>query len=514
MTNSPPTLQQAAQELWIRRRAREDVLAYAQAIEIPGKPAGEDPDTEFFEPIESTMAQHHRLILETMERVSKTPHGRAMFFMPPGSAKSTYASVVFPSRYLGAEKNRKVILASYGDDLARKMGRRTRSIIKQKRFKGIFGCELTTESSAAQEFSLTNGSEYIATGILGGVTGNRANGIIIDDPVKGREQADSPTIRDKTWDAYNDDLKTRLIPGGWVVIIQTRWHEDDLAGRILPEDWKGESGPILCRDGNVWEVVCLQARCEVQNDPLGRKIGEYLWPEWFTEKHWLQFQNNVRTWTSLYQQLPRPLEGTLFQLPSMLVDGMPVAMPRACDYVFCTIDSALKAGDKNDGTAVAFWARNRYVGHPLILLDWDIRQIESDLLADWFPTIMERLVELARITGARLGSAGAFVEDKGSGVTLLQRAARSGWPATPIDSKLTSLSKDARGTGVSDFVYHGKVKISDNAYDKKVQYKDRLQNHFLSQFFGYRLGIPNQADDLFDVGVYGIAIGLGDSKGL
>src|SRR3569623_1328333 len=99
MMNSPPTLQQAAQELWIRRRAREDVLSYAQALEIPGKPAGEDPDTEFFEPIESTMAQHHRLILETMERVSKTPHGRAMFFMPPGSAKSTYASVVFPSRY-------------------------------------------------------------------------------------------------------------------------------------------------------------------------------------------------------------------------------------------------------------------------------------------------------------------------------------------------------------------------------------------------------------------------------
>ncbi|WP_321913569.1 terminase large subunit domain-containing protein [Paraburkholderia sp. J11-2] len=514
MTNSPPTLQQAAQELWIRRRAREDVLAYAQAIEIPGKPAGEDPDTEFFEPIESTMAQHHRLILETMERVSKTPHGRAMFFMPPGSAKSTYASVVFPSRYLGAEKNRKVILASYGDDLARKMGRRTRSIIKQKRFKGIFDCELTTESSAAQEFSLTNGSEYIATGILGGVTGNRANGIIIDDPVKGREQADSPTIRDKTWDAYNDDLKTRLIPGGWVVIIQTRWHEEDLAGRILPEDWKGESGPILCRDGNVWEVVCLQAKCEVQNDPLGRKIGDYLWPEWFTEKHWSQFQKNVRTWTSLYQQLPRPLDGTLFKVASMLVDGNPVAMPRQCDYVFAILDSALKAGDKNDGTAVAYFARNKHVGHPLVILDWDITQIESDLLTEWFPTVMDRLSELARITGARFGSAGSFVEDKGSGITLLQRAVRSGWPAEAIDNKLTSMSKDARGTGVSDYVESGMVKICEAAYNKRVQYKERLQNHFLSQFFGYRLGVPNQADDLYDTGVYGIAIGLGDSDGL
>ena len=850
MNNSPLSPQEAARELLIRRRARENVLDYANAIEIPGKPAGEDPDTEFFAPIETTMAQHHRLILETMERISKTPHGRAMFFMPPGSAKSTYASVVFPSRYLGAEKNRKVILASYGDDLARKMGRRTRSIIKQKRFKGIFNCELTTESSAAQEFSLTNGSEYIATGILGGVTGNRAhclrpgtlvqtnqgliaidelfersfsgkvlsyehntkrlvyrsvkalarrqasgfyrvitaagsvveatgdhrfwtergwvearflaegdrlvrvlqdgddatglrpiegaaqraesdllrallsskgrqfvsrvfrkgmqslrknwdtalalvllgrvpffgkaesrgesscqfgntdasvrglqqaiqadeckergqvlfagmqgsracdadfrdgeswmaqrmqpgagaaafgsivsegspssivegweevrgvlvsgqparashrhgcieqsleqsgdalrdvppkmacgrafeaesdvvavvervcestevydiqvegtecffangilvhNCIIIDDPVKGREQADSPVIRDKVWDAYNDDLKTRLIPGGSIIIIQTRWHEDDLAGRILPEDWKGESGPIKCRDGNVWEVVCLQARCEVQNDPLGRKIGEYLWPEWFTEKHWAQFQSNVRTWTSLYQQLPRPLEGSLFKVSSVLVDGNPVPMPRQCDYVFAILDSALKAGDKNDGTAVSYFARNKFSGHPLLILDWDITQIESDLLTDWFPTVMERLVELARICGARMGSAGAFVEDKGSGITLLQRAQRSGWPATPIDSKLTSLSKDARGSGVSDFVESGMVKICEPAYNKLVEYKGRTQNHFLSQFFGYRLGIPNQADDLYDTGVYGIAIGLGDDEGL
>lgn len=437
-----------------------------------------------------------------------------MFFMPPGSAKSTYASVVFPSHYLGREANRKVILASYGDDLARKMGRRTRSIIKQPLFQRIFGCELTAESAAAQEFSLTNGSEYIASGILGGITGNRANGIIIDDPVKGREQADSPTIRDKTWEAYEADLKTRIIPGGWMVLIQTRWHEEDLAGHILPEDWKGESGQILCRDGNVWEVVCLQARCEVQKDPLGRKIGEYLWPEWFTEKHWAQFQNNVRTWASLYQQLPRPLEGSLFQVDKMLVDGRPVDMPKACDAVFAVIDSALKPGDKNDGTAVTYFARNRFYGHPLIIIDWDITQIEGDTISEWFPSVRARLEDLGRLTGARMGSIGTFVEDKGSGITLLQRAARNGWPAHQIDTKLTAMSKDARGTGVSDFVHNGKVKICEQAYDKTVEYKGRTQNHFLTQFFGYRLGVERQADDLYDTGVYGISIALGDGDGL
>lgn len=341
MTNSSPSQQEAARELLTRRRARESVLHYVNAIDVPGRPIGDDPETEFFQPIETTVADHHRLLLTKLEEVANTRHGRMMVFMPPGSAKSTYASVVFPSRYLGAQPSRKVILASYGDDLARKMGRRTRSIIRQRRFKGIFGCELTSDSQAAQEFSLTNGSEYMACGILSGITGNRAHGIIIDDPIKGREQADSEAIRKKTWDAYEDDLKTRLIPGGWIVIIQTRWHEDDLAGRILPEDWKGESGRILCRDGNEWEVICLQARCEVDDDPLGRAHGEYLWPQWFDRKHWAQFESNARTWSALYQQLPAPPDGVLFK-PDLIhvADALPVGLRLARGWDLAATESA------------------------------------------------------------------------------------------------------------------------------------------------------------------------------
>lgn len=324
MQNFSPLQQAAARELLARRLARKDILAYTLAIDVPGKPAGEDPDTEIFQPIETAVAHHHRLLLTKLREVSNTRHGRMMIFMPPGSAKSTYASVVFPSAFLGEVGNRKLILASYGDELARKMGRRTRSIIKQQRYRGIFGCGLSTESSAADEFSLTNGSEYIACGILGGVTGNRANGIIIDDPIKGREQANSELIRKKTWDAYEDDLKTRLIPGGWICIIQTRWHEDDLSGRILPDYWKGQSGPILCKDGNVWEVLCLQAQCDVDGDPLGRAKGEYLWPEWFDRKHWAQFENNPRTWAALYQQMPTPGDGDLFKPDQIgVIDALP-----------------------------------------------------------------------------------------------------------------------------------------------------------------------------------------------
>ena len=247
-----------------------------------------------------------------------------MIFAPPGSAKSSYASVIFPSAFLGRQTDRRLILASYGDDLARKMGRRIRSIVRQPRYKGVFGASLTADSAAAQEFGLTNGSEFMAAGILSGITGNRAHGIVIDDPIKGREQANSKTIRDKTWDAYKDDLMTRLVPGGWIVVIQTRWHEDDLSGRILPDDWNCQSGKVACKDGNVWEVLCLQAKCEVEGDPLGRSIGEYLWPEWFDRKHWAQFESSPRTWSALYQQHPSPVEGDLFKPDQIaVIDALP-----------------------------------------------------------------------------------------------------------------------------------------------------------------------------------------------
>lgn len=304
---------EAGRQLQIRDGARADLLAFARAVDIPGKPATDDPDDEFFQPVETVMAAHHRLLLSKLSEVSRTPHGRLMVFMPPGSAKSTYASVVFPAYYLGAQANRRVILASYGDDLTRKLGRRTRSILRQPRYRAIFGTELAADIQGAQDFALTNSSEYLACGILSGVTGNRAHGIIIDDPVKGRQEANSEAMRAKTWDAYSDDLKTRLVPGGWIVLIQTRWHEDDLAGRILPADWNGRSGKVLCRDGNEWEVLCIQARCEVEGDPLGRKVGDYLWPEWFDAKHWAQFEQNPRTWAALYQQRPAPEDGDLFR---------------------------------------------------------------------------------------------------------------------------------------------------------------------------------------------------------
>lgn len=380
------TPEQAASVLLERRSARNSLEVFASRVPVPGSPTDEVDETARIPLIESRQAEHHKLILREMQRCMETPHGRLMIMAPPGSAKSTYATVVGPAWYLGTRNDRRVILASYGEDLARRHGRRTRQLISAPETAGILQATLQTDSRAADEFGLTNGSEYIACGILGGITGNRGHGIVIDDPIKGREQADSQTVRQKTWDAYQDDLLTRLIPGGWVVIIQTRWHEDDLSGRILPENWNGESGDIQCRDGNTWRVLCLQAECTNQTDPLGRKPGEMLWPEWFDSRHWDQFRLNRRTWSSLYQQIPSPAEGILFRKDDMVVcerqpDGLRII--GASDYAV-TPD----AGD---------WTEHGIAGiaadGSVYLLDWWRGQAGSevwiekkiDLMAKWKP---------------------------------------------------------------------------------------------------------------------------------
>lgn len=303
---------EAATELLRRRKARTDLIAFANAIDIPGAPVNDNEDGWLFEPIETTVARHHEVMLSALNDVVDGKINRLMFFMPPGSAKSTYASVVFPTYFLGKFPGSKIILASYGSDLAKRLGRRARQIIQSHAYKPIFDTEISKSTSAADEWALLNGSEFMSGGILSGITGNRAHGLIIDDPIKGRQDADSEVVRNRTFEAYQDDLLTRLVPGGWQVIIQTRWHEDDLAGRILPKDWNGESGDIKCRDGNVWRVVCIQAICTRGDDPVGREVGEYLWPEWFSAEHFASFQRVSRTWSALYQQVPASESGDYF----------------------------------------------------------------------------------------------------------------------------------------------------------------------------------------------------------
>jgi predicted phage terminase large subunit-like protein len=297
-----------------RELAKRSVADFACLIDIPTVPISDAEDEDSFSVMRlGTLAAHHALLLEKLQGVESGAVPNLMVLMPPGSAKSTYADVVFVPWFMARKPRRNVILASYASDIAKKQGRRARQLIKSRSFGNLMDVTLKTDQSAADEWALSNGSEYMAGGLLSGLTGNRAALGILDDPIRGREAAESETIRDKTWDAYIDDFCSRLIPGAPQVMILTRWHQDDPAGRILPETWAGESGIFEGRDGRTWHVICLPAIADRSDDPLGRAIGETLWPEWFNHEHWAPFKRNARTWSSLYQQKPAPDEGTFFQ---------------------------------------------------------------------------------------------------------------------------------------------------------------------------------------------------------
>ena len=249
-------------------------------------------------------AAHHRLLIEKLEAVASGAIPRLAVFMPPGSAKSTYSSILFPPWYLANNPTAAIIAASHTTELAEKWGRRVRNLIAEH--GSALGIALSSDSQAAGRWALTSGGEYYAAGVGVGIAGFRADIAIIDDPIRSREDADSDVVRERVWDWYKSDLLTRLKPGGRVIAIQTRWHVDDLAGRLLADMENG---------GERWEVVCLPAEAEA-NDPLGRKPGEWLWDDEYGYAKSLVGQKKVqpaRNWSAMYQQSPVPDTGDYFK---------------------------------------------------------------------------------------------------------------------------------------------------------------------------------------------------------
>jgi len=221
------------------------------------------------------------LIAERLEAVERGEIDRLMIFMPPRHGKSELASKRFPAWCLGRNPRRQIIAASYNSDLANDFGRNVRNIVAEPEFRQVFpDVSLATDSAAANRMNTNHGGAYVAAGVGTAVTGRGANIALIDDPFKDREEADSERRRELVWDWYRSTLYTRLMPGGAIVLIQTRWHEDDLAGRLLDQE----------RDQ--WEVLEL---------PAINTQGKALWPEWYDETALARIKATIgpREWSKL-----------------------------------------------------------------------------------------------------------------------------------------------------------------------------------------------------------------------
>ena len=228
-----------------------------------------------------------------------------MLLLPPGSAKSTYASMVFPPWFMATKPWAHVIAASHTASLAQTFGRGVRTLIQANESR--LGLWLDPMNRAAGRFGVIGGGSYFATGVRGPVTGRRADLLLIDDPVKSQAEADSGSARDHLWDWFRSDLVTRLRPGGRVVLVMTRWHPDDLGGRLL-------------QSSDAWRVVRLPALAE-EDDALGRPLGAPLWPEW-EDGAALRRKRLVlgdRTFEALFQQSPRSAGGRLFKVAQLVI---------------------------------------------------------------------------------------------------------------------------------------------------------------------------------------------------
>ena len=245
-------------------------------------------------------ARHHRLLIEHLEALARFEIERLAVFMPPGSAKSTYASVLFPSWIFSQNPKAMILAASHTTELAERWGRRVRNLVGEHAEE--LNVTLTSDNQAAGRWGLEQGGEYLAAGALTGIAGFRALFGLIDDPIRSRQDADSSLVRDRLWDWYLNDFRPRLIPNARQMLIQTRWHEDDLAGRAI--------------NFQHWTVLSLPAEAKA-GDPLGRAEHEFLWNDddygYGAQLADLKLSTPPRVWSALYQQEPTPDEGDYFK---------------------------------------------------------------------------------------------------------------------------------------------------------------------------------------------------------
>ncbi|MFD7639521.1 terminase large subunit domain-containing protein [Kitasatospora sp. NPDC059795] len=244
-------------------------------------------------------AAHLDLIDQAFQRIAAGESIRLLLTMPPRHGKSRRAARWAPLWYLLQRPDHRVMIASYSSDLADDHGRWIRDAITE--WGEQFGLRLHPGSKAANRFDvLGREGGLFAAGVGGGLTGKGANLAIIDDPIKDAADAQSPTMRRRLWEWWQAVLLTRVEPGGSVIVIQTRWDEDDLAGRILTGETASD-----------WIIIDLPALADSEDDALGRKVGEPLWPARYGRKALAAIRRAVgeRVWWSLFQQKPRPVEG-------------------------------------------------------------------------------------------------------------------------------------------------------------------------------------------------------------
>jgi predicted phage terminase large subunit-like protein len=355
------------------------------------------------------------MLSDELIKVARGETKHLMIFMPPRHGKSELTSKYFPAWFLGHFPDKRVMLTSYEADFAASWGYKARNILDENGH--LFGLKVSGASAARNRWDIEgHDGGMVTAGVGGPITGRGAHLLIIDDPVKNAEDANSKTMRDKAAEWYKSTAYTRLEPGGAVIIIQTRWHEDDLSGRLLKEE------------PDKWKVISLPALAE-ENDPMGRTLGQPLSPHRYNIEALQEIKSTIGSYwfNSLYQQHPQPVEGAIFKRPHFkyctLSDGLFDLGTKKVKYndcrIFQTCDPAASTKTTADYFVLSTWAQTP--DNDLILLDVLRTRLEGP---DQIPLFKQQ--------HRRWNPVFQAVEAVGIGKTLYQMLVHEGLPVREL----------------------------------------------------------------------------------
>lgn len=415
--------------------------------------------------------------------------GNLMFFMPPRHGKSQTVSKWASLWHLERWPQHPVVIASYGKEKAMEWGREIRNTIEENPDKLLV--RLSKDSKAAHRWNTPEGGGLMCVGIGGGLTGFGAKLLNIDDPVKDAEEAESAVMREKHWQWYLSVARTRLAPNPTQCLVMTRWHEDDLAGRLIRHQ------EMLMKEGllhSPWRVISLPCIAE-ENDELGRNPGEALWPGYGFDERWAEITRNEvgsRVWASLYQQRPSPAGGLVFKREHFHYyyedanyfylrqpDGSdPKRIAKVNPPTMQTVDTAMTEKAQSDFTAAL--TGSVIPGGAVLIRDMDRRRIDVPDQWNFIMRVREKWLR-------RGGYLWMGVEGKNSGKTMLQLAQRYFVPLRELEADTDKVS---RATDAAIFYERGMIYHPENA-------------PWLDDFESELLSFPNGLhDDQVDVLAY------------
>jgi len=393
----------------------------------------------------------HKFLCKQIEDFVNKPSKSAAFdvlllSVPPQHGKSLTVSEALPSWHLGKNPKDRVILASYNEELAKRFGRRNREKIMEFHPTLFPECQLAQSPNNNTMFETTLKGGCMSAGILGGITGNKANLIIIDDVLKNREEADSPSRRDKIWGEYLGSVRTRIAPGAKVVVIGTRWHEEDLIGMLEMYE-------------NSVTTINLPCECEdPENDPLGREKGDPLCPEIGRGKAWLEdfkkiyiSEQGSRTWSALYQGKPVALEGNMIKRDWWKwYDYMDV---KEFPYVILSVDATFKDKETNDFVAIEVWGK---INRDYYLIDGIKKRLSFTETLKSIRSFVKRYPEIMF----------KLIEDKANGSAIINVLSKEMDGIIPVEPEG---GKVARINAVSPAIEDGRVYLpKNNAIGKEL----------------------------------------------